>query len=961
MVEDQPYEFDVAISYAEGDRPKAQALFDALKDRGIKTFYNRDQEARLWGENRYDFVFDLHHHKSRYCVMLLSKNYATERWSKLERQAAQASDFDRHKEYILPVRLDDTEITGVNSTVYYLEWPPQTAETITNLVEEKLGRITHRPLTPVTPAPVTSIPSRRSVVAASFLDTVKFQDALVKYVRQAEQARRYNEHRSERRRSFVVFLQDAFAIGVNQVDLRTEGVVQVDKAWVEAVFKDVVFLFKQNLELEQERGKNELRDYLLSRGAESIGLLTDGLRFIAYILDDSQTGGLQEFDDIQLEKVSATKAGLWFDALLLKQTGTKPTSVDIVHHFGLSSPSYVMASNILHRALSASGERERGALEAKRQQWAFHVARVYGRTDIINDDTFIRHTYLCQFAKMLVYTARFGVAEAVGRIEGIITGSAFQVLGVDNIGENDFFAWVLSSEAHTEALAVFRRLAASLVIYDLSTLLSGDDLLKLLYQNLIEPDTRHDLGTYYTPKWLAELILDEIEFEFGQSLLDPACGSGTFLCAAIHRLIEQGKKGQELVNFALDHIAGMDVHPLAVTISRIYYMLAILPHIVGGQDQHYKIPISMSNSLLVPTKSEAIEAVQVPVDDRIVFRIPADAASSPPRILNEVLDAMQRTADTTVQIGKNPADADYEYFIDFALQKTSSSNDTPAIAEERAAWHANVCGLATLIAERRDSIWTYVLQNISRPLFLTRQKFDVVVGNPPWIAYRYIQDQTYQEEIKKLVLEHQLLNADQVELYTQMEVATLFFEHCRTQYLKPEGTIAFVMPRSVLTGAKQHEAFQRVGFSHILDFQDVAPLFNVEACVLIRESQDVLTEDIPSTGFSGKLPAHDCSWAVATTALSEFSFTTDLPKQGVAASPYYAKMINGATLYPRTLVFVASAEAGLTPGQLAHTKLRRTDPEVVGDAKQPWRDISLEGYIDDAFLYATVLSKHLVH
>jgi len=206
MVKTLHYEFDVAISYADGDRPYAQALFDALKVRGIKTFYDRDQEARLWGENRLDFVFDLHHHKSRYCVMFLSKNYDTERWSMLERQTAQARDFDGHSRYILPVRLDDTEITGVNSKVIYIEWHRHTPETIADLVEEKLGRITHRPLPPVTQKPVTSVPGRGSVVAASFLDTVKFQDALVKYVRQAEHARKNNEHRSERRRSFVEFL-----------------------------------------------------------------------------------------------------------------------------------------------------------------------------------------------------------------------------------------------------------------------------------------------------------------------------------------------------------------------------------------------------------------------------------------------------------------------------------------------------------------------------------------------------------------------------------------------------------------------------------------------------------------------------------------------------------------------------------------------------------------------------------
>ncbi len=89
---------------------------------------------------------------------------------------------------------------------------------------------------------------------------------------------------------------------------------------------------------------------------------------------------------------------------------------------------------------------------------------------------------------------------------------------------------------------------------------------------------RHNLGEFYTPDWLAELVLREINYHIGQSLLDPACGSGTFLFTAIRLLHEQGMEGEALVDFALKNIRGIDVHPLAVTIARINYMIALLPH-----------------------------------------------------------------------------------------------------------------------------------------------------------------------------------------------------------------------------------------------------------------------------------------------------------------------------------------------------------------------------------------------
>src|SRR5258708_27905472 len=110
---------------------------------------------------------------------------------------------------------------------------------------------------------------------------------------------------------------------------------------------------------------------------------------------------------------------------------------------------------------------------------------------------FVRHTYLCQFAKILAYAVRVGVGETTQRMEGIIDGREFEILGVNNIGEQDFFAWVLAPEVQHLTLGVFNHIAASLVVYDLHSI--DEDLLKQLYQNLVGPETRHELGEFYTP------------------------------------------------------------------------------------------------------------------------------------------------------------------------------------------------------------------------------------------------------------------------------------------------------------------------------------------------------------------------------------------------------------------------------------------------------------------------------
>jgi len=797
----------------------------------------------------------------------------------------------------------------------------------------------------------------------------QFDAIFAEYLTQAKQARDQNQHHDFRRQLFLSFLQKAFDIELSDIEVERyvqianqqvpmKGIARIRKGWIDAVFNDLIFEFKRDLKKEEAEGLRELRDYLstLPNGKECIGLLTDGLFFTAYVLDASQPHHLRKIDSINIEGVAPQLVYLWLDAYLLRQSNTPPTSADIVRRFGLLSPTFVAAAQPLREALKIFSISEAGAFEVKRQQWAFHLARVYGNADISNEEMFIRHTYLCQFAKILAYASYFGVSDTTKHVEGIINGQAFQVLGVSNIGEQDFFAWVLAPEVRSQTLDVFRRIAESLVVYNLKQI--DEDLLKQLYQNLVEPETRHELGEFYTPDWLAELTLREIDYQPGQSLLDPACGSGTFLFTAIRLLSEQGMRGQALVDFALEHIMGIDVHPLAVTIAKINYMLAILPHLRSGGSRRLRmIPISMANALQVPSKSYHIEVIEVPIELGASFKIPAEAARHPNELV-EVLEEMGRYAK---QVATIPDQAKFGDFSDFAITKLSGKGNSWDISAERTTWSSNARQLAKQIKEGRDTIWGYVLQNTTRTLVLSYRKSDVVAGNPPWIAYRLIQDQTYQGEIKKLIREYELLAANEMKLNTQMELATLFFEHCRRMYLKPEGTIAFVMPRSVITGAKQHHAFQQHGFSRILDLKQVAPLFGVETCVMIRNSNDIFTQVFPTVRFAGVLPAHECTWSEATTVLTRTNTTTDfVKKEAIASLYYYPRFKQGATLVPRNLAFVTSAQPDLAPGQIAFTPIMHSDPDVNDEAKEPWKGLRLEGHIDDDFLFATLLSKNLV-
>jgi len=137
----EKYEYDVALSYAGEDRSYAEALADILRNRGVHVFYDKYEKAILWGEDLYTYLSELYQNKSRYCILFLSKHYAAKLWTKHELRSAQARALREQGAYLLPLRLDDTEIPGVLPTIAYLDWYQETPETIADLIVKKLRTV----------------------------------------------------------------------------------------------------------------------------------------------------------------------------------------------------------------------------------------------------------------------------------------------------------------------------------------------------------------------------------------------------------------------------------------------------------------------------------------------------------------------------------------------------------------------------------------------------------------------------------------------------------------------------------------------------------------------------------------------------------------------------------------------------------------------------------------------------
>ena len=133
------YEYDVAISFASENRNVALDIAKECKNRGFNIFYDEKARAKLWGKDLYQDLYQIYSKKSQYCLIIISKHYPDKDWTKHELKAAQERDFKSQEEYILPLRLDDTEIKGLRSTVGYITYNDDEHE-IVDLIQAKLNK-----------------------------------------------------------------------------------------------------------------------------------------------------------------------------------------------------------------------------------------------------------------------------------------------------------------------------------------------------------------------------------------------------------------------------------------------------------------------------------------------------------------------------------------------------------------------------------------------------------------------------------------------------------------------------------------------------------------------------------------------------------------------------------------------------------------------------------------------------
>ena len=376
--------------------------------------------------------------------------------------------------------------------------------------------------------------------------------------------------------------------------------------------------------------------------------------------------------------------------------------------------------------------------------------QAYG-ADVGDDTLFLQHTYLVVVAKAVAWSAMIDAPPPNGA--ALLHGTAFSDLGIEGQSGADFFDWVLEAEGGAELVMRIARQVNRFRLRDIRV-----DILKALYESLIDPETRKNLGEYYTPDWLAaRMVSAAVDRPLEQRVMDPACGSGTFLFHAVRAVLAAaeatGMHPGEAVRRATRQIAGIDIHPVAVIFARATYLLALMPALPEGHPGSLTVPVYLGDALqwnlARPGEHETepdmfadagmleVFVPEVTVSDPAPRRLPAATLNFPEAVASDA-GLFDRVVNTMIEFGarERPV-ADFGAWLERLSVVTPGDRDVLKDTYEL---------MARLQIEGRNHIWGYVARNLARPVWLSSegQKADVVIGNPPWLAYRHMRGE-YQE------------------------------------------------------------------------------------------------------------------------------------------------------------------------------------------------------------------------
>lgn len=724
-----------------------------------------------------------------------------------------------------------------------------------------------------------------------------------------------------------------------------------------------VFEVKRDLRRGNVRNDamEQLAGYVASRTRDMrqryVGVLTDGAEWHLYYLLD---GSLEPVSSFTLDSAKPDVDGLcvWMEGVLATADKITPTPHEIGRRLGATSPGFALESASIRTLYERN--RNHPGVRLKRELWARLLTTAFGTGFADSEELFINHTFLVVTAEIIAH-AVMGLDPTAQDISAatILSGHLFSEAQVNGVIDADFFDWLIEVDGGEDFVKAVARRLSRFSWKDVE-----HDVLKVLYESVISAAQRKNLGEYYTPDWLASQIVDATVTEpLNQRVLDPACGSGTFLFHAIRRYLDAATQAgiddaSALIGVTA-RIFGMDIHPVAVTFARVTYLLAIGPDRLRATDRPpISVPVYLGDSIQWGQERTLFDAnaIVIPTtgsgglwatDLRFPTSIVSDAGQFD-RLVGELAD---------LAAGARPRGAPIPSLAALLRRYSVPATDQTTLRET----FETMCRLHDNGA---NHIWGYYARNLARPFWLAlpQNRVEVLVGNPPWLSYRFMTNEM-QQQFRLLSEERGLWAGSAVA--TNQDLSALFVLRSIERYLPVGGRFGFVMPWAVLRGRQfagfrggsyelRHEMPLAINFAEPWDLHDIKPPFFPVPSSVVTGQRVASNENsaLPATvsAWKGRLPRANMSWEMATPYIERTAGHVRRATDSVvgAGSPYHKRFSQGASVVPRVLFVVDEKPVGplgAGAGRIA-VKSRRSATE-----KKPWKTLpALEGSVDRQFV-----------
>ena len=500
----------------------------------------------------------------------------------------------------------------------------------------------------------------------------------------------------------------------------------------------------------------QAQGYLKEFPRRHVGKLARGIGY-----DGLEMALLDEQGNV-LSRLEASKQAAQLEAWLSSLGGAVVTPEEFVKRLGPTSDPAIHFVERLWGAFQDFRKRI-GFVEDVFKVWK----GLYGATSNLNDDgvrglgrsaqqmgitlkkkagaeeyLFVVETYLAILLRLIVARVAvqqrltsFGTLEELLRHRSAIEAVAELeklVPGVAGVFEEDVFMWPkeaadLDRQVEQELNGCLGDMARTLDDADLVGV--GDDFLRLVYQGFLDPVTRRTLGEFYTSPELVDETLDAVGYvgEADKRLADITCGSGTFLLRAIKRVIQRNGVKDGLLEKITENVIGVDIHPFAVAMARVNYLVGIAELLPGARP--VRVPIYWADSLLrLTTARETMEGMRpqrtaiIPgLDEKFVLPDHRDVEWS--ELLHRVREA----------VGRLGPDVDMETVWQRFWQDAPQDKYLP--------YESTIKKFVAQIVKRhnkgKDMRWVPLLENTLNVEQL-RGSCDFIVGNPPWVRIHNI-------------------------------------------------------------------------------------------------------------------------------------------------------------------------------------------------------------------------------